>query len=80
VIIKSKTKRRLGDPLDPVIFMSNGTHLSNFAVGKKEYPLYMTIGHQLSKIRHMPSTHTVVMVALQQIEMTNCNIPHQGQD
>jgi len=60
--------------------MSDGTHLSNFAGDKKEWPVYMTIGNLSSKIRQMPSTHTVVMVALLPIPIENRNIPQKGLD
>ena len=71
---------RVGDTLVPVIFMSDGTHLSNFAGDKKEWPVYMTIGNLSSKIRQMPSTHSVVMVALLPIPIKNRNIPQKRLD
>jgi hypothetical protein len=55
--------------------MSDGTHLSNFAGDKKEWPVYMTIGNLSSKIRQMPSMHSFVMVALLPIPIMNRNIP-----
>jgi hypothetical protein len=55
--------------------MSDGTHLSDFAGDKKELHVYMTIGNLSAKIRQMPSTHSVVMVALLPIPIKNCNIP-----
>jgi hypothetical protein len=73
MLIEVKPTLRLGDKLVPTIFMSNGTHLSNFAAKKKEWPDYMTIGCLSSKFRQMPSTHTVVMVDLQPIVM-KCHI------
>jgi len=57
--------------------MSDGTHLSNLAGDKEEWPVYMTIGNLSSKIRQMPSTHSVVVVALLPIPITNCNIPQK---
>jgi len=63
-----------------MIFMSDGTHLSNFAGDKKEWPVYMTIGNLSSKIRQTPSTHTVVMVALLPIPIKNRNIPQKRLD
>jgi len=57
--------------------MSDGTHLSNFAGDKKEWPVYITIGNLSSKIRQMPSLHSVVMVALQPIPIKNRNIPRK---
>ena len=66
---------RLGDTLVPLIFMSDGTHLSNFAGDKKEWPVYIRIGNLSSKIRQMPSTHTVVMVTLLTIPIKNRSIP-----
>jgi len=70
----------VGDTLIPLIFMSDGTHLSNFAGDKKEWPVYMTIGNLSLKIRQMPSTHSVVMVALLPIPIKNRNIPQEGLD
>jgi hypothetical protein len=60
--------------------MSDGTHLSNFAGDKKEWPLYMTIGNLWAKIRQMPSTNSVVMVTLLPIPIKNRNIPHKRLD
>jgi len=40
----------------------------------------MTIGNQSSKIRQMPSTHSVVMVALLPIPIKNRNIPQTPLD
>jgi len=71
---------RLGDTLVPLIFMSDTTHLSNFAGDKKEWPVYMTIGNLSSKIHQMPSTYTVVMVALLPIPIKNRNIPQKQLD
>jgi len=71
---------RVGDTLVPLIFMSDGTHLSNFAGDKKEWPVYMTIGNLSSKIRQTPSTHSVIMVALLPIPIKNRNIPQKRLD
>jgi hypothetical protein len=70
----------VGDTLVPLIFMSDGTHLSNFAGDKKEWPVYMKIGNLSSKIHQMPSTHSVVMVALLPIPIKNRNIPQKRLD
>ena len=70
----------MGDTLLPLICMSDGTHLSNFAGDKKEWPVYMTIGNLSSKIRQTPSTHSVVMVALLPIPIENRNIPQKRLD
>jgi len=64
----------VGDTIVPLIFMSNGTHLSNSAGDKTELPLYMTIGNLYSKLRQVPSMHSVVMVALLPIPIKNFNI------
>src|SRR6266404_6248603 len=53
-----------GDTLVPLIFMSDATHLSNYAGDKKEWPIYMTIGNLSSGLRQKPTAHSVVMVAL----------------
>jgi len=68
---------RQRDTLVPMIFMSDGTHLLNFAGRKKEWPVYMTIGKLSSKIHQMPSTHTIVMVTLLPSSNNNWNIPPQ---
>jgi hypothetical protein len=68
---------RVGDTLVPLIFMSDGTQFSNFAGDKKEWPVYMTIGNLSSKIRQMPSKHSVIMVALLPIPIKNPNIPQK---
>jgi len=60
--------------------MSDGTHLSNCAGDQKEWPVYMTIGNLSSKIRQMPSTHSVVMVPCLPIPIKNRNIPHKQLD
>ena len=60
--------------------MSDGTHLLNFAGDKKEWPVYMTIRNLSSKIHQMPSTHTVIMVALLPIAIMNRNIPQKRLD
>jgi hypothetical protein len=57
--------------------MSNRTHLSNFAGDMKVWPVYLTIPNLASKICQMPSTHTIVMVALLPIPITNRIIPHK---
>jgi hypothetical protein len=80
MLIEVKATLRLGDTLVPLIFMSDGTHLSNFAGHKKEWPVYMTIGNQSSKIRQTPSAHSVVMVALLPIPIKNRNIPQKWLD
>jgi len=80
VLIEVEATLRLGDTLVPLIFMSDGTHLSNFAGDMTEWPVYMTIGNLSSKICQMPSTHTIVMVALLPIPIQNCNIPHKRLD
>jgi len=60
--------------------MSNGTHLSNFAGDKKEWPVYVTIGNRSSKLRQMLPTHSVIMVTLMPIPIKNGNIPQKQLD
>jgi len=68
------------DALVPLMLMSDGTHLSNFAGDMKQWPVYMTIGNLSSKIRQMPSTHSIIMVTLLPIPIKNRNNPQKGQD
>ena len=70
----------MGDTLVPLIFMSDGTHLSNFAGIKKEWPVYMAIGNLSSKIGQMPSKHRVMIVALLPIPIKNRNIAQKRLD
>jgi hypothetical protein len=70
----------VGDTLVHLIFMSDGTHLSNFAGDNQQWPVYMTIGNLSSKIRQIPSTHSVVMVTLLPIPIKNRNIPQTRLD
>jgi len=71
MVIEVKATIRPGDTLVPLIFVSDGTHLSNLAGDEKEWPVYMTIGNLSSIIRQMPSTHIVVMVTLLPIQIKN---------
>jgi len=80
VLIDDESTLRVGDTLVPFILMSDGTHLSNFAGDKKEWPVYITIGNLCSKIHQMPSSHSVVMVALLPIPLKNSNIPRTQLD
>jgi len=77
MLIVIESMLRVGDTLVPLIFMSDGTHLSDFAGDNKEWPAYMTIGNLSSKIRKKPSTHSVVMVALLPIPIKNRNVPQK---
>jgi hypothetical protein len=70
----------VGETLVPFIFLSNGTHLSNFAGDKKQWTVYMTVGNQSLEIRPMSSTHSIVMVALLPIPIKNRNIPQKRLD
>jgi len=80
VLIEVKTTLRLGDTLVPMIFLSDGTHLSKFAGEKTEWPVYMTTGNLCWKICQMPSAHTVVMVSLLPIPIKIRNIPQKRLD
>jgi len=70
----------VGDTLVSVIFMSDGTHLSNFGGNKKELPAHITIGNLSLKIRQTPSMHSTIIVALLPIPIKNRNIPQKGLD
>jgi hypothetical protein len=70
---------RVGDTVIPVVFKADGTHLSNFPPDQTEWPVYMTIGNPSWKLRQVPSTHSVVIVALLSIPIKNRNIPQKWQ-
>ena len=80
MLIEVESILRVRDNLVRLIFMSDGTHLSNFACNKKEWPVYMAIGKQSSKIRRVPSMHSVVLVAHLPILIENRNIPQKQLD
>jgi hypothetical protein len=80
VLIEVNTTLRLGDTLLPLILRSDRTHLSDVAGNNNEWLFYMTIGNLTSKIRQLPSTHTVVIVTLMEIPITNIIIPQKQQD
>jgi len=60
--------------------MSDRTHISNVAGDKNEWPVYMMLGDLSSKMRQMPSKHSVRMVALLPILIRNRNIPQKRLD
>jgi hypothetical protein len=70
----------LGDTLVPSVFMSNKTHLSNFAGDKNEWLVYMTIGNRSSTIRQIPSMHIVIKVTLLTIPIMTHNIVQKRLD
>ena len=74
MVIDAKSMLGVGDTLVPLIIMSSRTHLSNFVGHKTEWPVYMTIGNQSSKIRQMPLTHSIEIVAPLRIPIENHNI------
>jgi hypothetical protein len=71
---------RVWDTLVRLIIMSDGTHLSNFAADKKEWPVYMTMGNLSSKICQMPSTHSIVRVTHLLNPIKTHNIPQNRLD
>jgi hypothetical protein len=75
VLADIKSSLRVGDTLVPLIFMSDRTHLSNFAGYWKDWPVYITIGTLTARLRQMPSTHCAVIVALLSIRIKKRNIP-----
>jgi hypothetical protein len=80
VLIEVKATLRLADTIVPLILMSAGTHLSNFAGDKFEWPVYMTIGNLSSKMCQVPSPHTVIMLAPLPIPIKIPNIPQKRLD
>ena len=75
-----KSMFRVGDALVPLILMCDGIHLSNFAGNKKESRLYLAISTLSSRIGQMPSTNSVVMVALLPILIKHRNISQKRLD
>lgn len=48
----------------PIICVSDGTHLTNFAGDKKAWPVYLTIANIPSKIRNKPTNMAIILIAL----------------
>ena len=80
VLIEVKATLGLGDILVPLMLMSDGIPLLNFAGDKKEWAVYMTWVNLSSTIHQMPSTHCVVIVTLLPIPIKNRNISQMGLD
>ncbi|KAG0132547.1 hypothetical protein HOY82DRAFT_483920 [Tuber indicum] len=53
-----------GATLVPIICALNVTFLMNFSGDKKAWPIYMTIGNILSKLRNKASKHAIVLLDL----------------
>ncbi|KAG0632570.1 hypothetical protein HOY80DRAFT_863978, partial [Tuber brumale] len=53
-----------GATLVPIICSSDVTFLTNFSGDKKAWPIYLTIGNILSKMRNKSSKHASVLLAL----------------
>ena len=80
MLIDVRSGLRVGDTLVRIIYMSDGTHLSNFACHKTEWPVCMTIGNLSSKIHQIPSTRSIIRVTLLPILIKNRNIPQTLMD
>jgi hypothetical protein len=74
MLLNVQSTLRVGDTLEPLIFMSNRIHLSNIAGYKAEWPGSVTIGNLSSKIHQTPSTHGVGIVAVLLIPLKNRKI------
>jgi hypothetical protein len=64
---------RVGDTLVPMIFMSDGTHLSIVTCHKPEWSVYLKVGNLSAKIRQILSMDGTVMVTFQPRPIKNCN-------
>jgi len=53
----------VGSTLIPLLFASDGTHLTNYCGNNKLWPVYMTIGNIASKFRLKPSMHAWLPIA-----------------
>jgi hypothetical protein len=80
VLIDVLSMVRVGDRLVSMIFMCDRTHLLNFASDKVDWPGYITIGNLSSIICQMPSTHSIMMVALLPMPIMNHNNPQKWLD
>jgi hypothetical protein len=60
----AQSARPVGDTVVPLVFMSDATHLTNFAGNKKAWPVYMTISNLPAAVRMRPAMQAVVLAAL----------------
>ena len=67
--IRRKAALDDGDTIVPIIFMSDATHLTNFAGDQKAWPIYMTIGNIVSSARMANALLSVALLALLPIPM-----------
>jgi hypothetical protein len=63
------------DTLDPLLFVTDRTHHTNFAANNKVWTVYMSIGNLSLKICLVPSMHSVKMVSLLPIPIKISSIP-----
>jgi hypothetical protein len=61
-------------------FLFDGKEHSGFAGDKNEWHKYMPIRNQSSKIRQIPSPHSIIMVPVLLIATQICNIPQKQLD
>jgi len=77
VLTNVKLTLRVGDTLVPSRFRSDRTHLSNYAGDKPVSLVCMTIRNPASKLRKIPTTHSIRRVALLPIPIPNRNMPQK---
>jgi hypothetical protein len=65
----------MGDTIVPLIFMSDATHLTNFAGDHKAWPVYMTIGNLSPAVRMRPATQSVLLVGLLPVPLKLRDVP-----
>ena len=69
MLIWGKAALEIGDTTVAIIFMSNTTHLTNFAGDQKAWPIYMMIGNIVSSARMANALPSGALYALLPIAM-----------
>ncbi|KAF8245713.1 hypothetical protein K440DRAFT_554784, partial [Wilcoxina mikolae CBS 423.85] len=64
----------VGDRLVPMIFISDGTHLTNFSGDTKAWPIYMRIRNLSAVARMKYTTHNMLFLALLPIPVEMCDV------
>jgi len=77
VRIDDKAMLTLGYTQVPLIFISDRTHLPNFAGDKKVSPVCMSFGIESSRMSKMSSRNRVLLVTLLPIPIKNHDIPQE---
>jgi hypothetical protein len=70
----------MGDTIVPLIFMSDATHLTNFAGDHKAWSVYMMIGNLYPAVRMRLALQSVLLVGLLPVPIELRDVPARQLD